>query len=326
MAVFSQPPNPPSIGSVFGSPEEVPNGALFDETNARLKGTFTIPVLSDRDLNDRLQEVSQTTWSDLRADRITVKFLVGPGVDYRLHGEKVAWRRNAAIEFEGFVPVNGHPTVAGIAYYGAVDPRRMPPVDTEISERNLHRQALANPSWRDTSHVRCEVLTPIGNQDVCGLVDLYNQRFDRYLVRFTHETVRFMVGGSLTMVIRETGKIVSVAIAERVVFAVPGAASISFYEISDVATDTACGGRGYALALYRALIGRIRREEPNAVVTTEIRACWAPLYRIMVASGFVEGGYLPAHCLIRSVGAETIHQAGDFGDLALFFHNPNPVT
>lgn len=315
-----------SIGSIFSHPRNLESGAqLVDATsdgiNHRVKCLFT-EVLTVPALVEALHRLADLT-RNLDVSRAAFRFLVGHDFDVdalEAFGEAPGWKSGTRLQFEGFMPVIGHPTVSGVAYFGAVTPERCPSQSTMSAEGLLRTTANSACARKRFDTEGTERLTAPSTADIMRLVELYSSAFEAYLVGFTPQSVEAMVRSGITFVVRdEHGVIQSIALAEEVFLEPSVGPMIPFYEVSEVATDPAYRGRGFAHRLYCAVIGAIlaKPAEVLPVIFTEIRAAWYPLHAIMVKTGFAQIGYTPAHCAIKSAGAESVPQTGIFGNLAI---------
>lgn len=316
-----------SIGSTYSSPFAVENGdqlvdVMSGGINNRVKCLFTEVVTSARDLNSALIRLSAIT-KNLPVTRASFRFLVGHEVqESALQQMCIDWRSGSSLQLEAIVPVEGHPTVRAIVYFGAVDNSRRPDDQATEGENFLWQRACTMQRLPcDTAGT--ERLADPSEDDIDRLVALYRSCFDAYLVEFTPETVGAMVRGSVTYVIRdEQGVIQSIALAEQVFIQPTRDAddcgpAIPLYEVTEVATDEWHRGRGYAHRLYCAVVKAVLAipAEVTPVIITEIRAAWFPLHALMVKVGFARCGYMPAHCAIKSGHAESVVQSGIYGDL-----------
>lgn len=315
-----------SIGSVFSHPRHLESAAqLVDGTsngiNHRVKCLFT-EVLTVPALIEALNLLAGLT-RGLDVSRAAFRFLVTH--DFSVEaleacGDAPAWKSGTRLELEGFMPVIGHPTVAGVAYFGAMTPERRPSEATIMAEGLLRTTANNAHARKRCDTTNTERLTNPSEADIARLVELYSSAFEAYLVGFTPASVEAMVRSGITFVVRDShGVIQSIALAEEVFLEPSVGPPIPFYEVSEVATDPAYRGRGFAHRLYCAVIGAILEKpaEILPVIFTEIRAAWYPLHAIMVKTGFAQIGYTPAHCAIKSAGAESVPQSGIFGNLAI---------
>lgn len=316
---------PPSIGLVFKNPGVLHHGDMLQ--GDRHRGLFLEPLDSDLAVTMFLLQVAAN--AQYGGTRLCIKVPVTHNVSVAfLQQLRVRWRSgqsfypNSAICCEAFAPVEDHPLIAGVAYFGSVERDRRPFVETVLGEHELWRTAMAQCYPVDVDTNKVEVLENPSEDDIERIIGIYDRSFDKYLCDLSdREAVREMVTSSLTVVIREQGQIVAIAIAEHICLEFDGHPGINFVEISDVAVSPEARVGGHAKAMYQRLVEicdlRYGVGEESLVITTEIRAICAPLHRIMRRCGFEAVGFMPSHCEIQhdDTAAFGLQQNNGYGDL-----------
>lgn len=297
----------PSIGAI--------GSARFDSHNDRVKGLLTEVVRSGSHLRFLLtHHLSEHT----RGTRLNLRIPIGHGVtpnqtDMHWHGYP--------LQLEAFVPVRGHPDIAGLAYYGANNVRRMPSAETRDAERALFMRALEMP-FKPIPNVHVDVLgADASRDDLEDLVSLYAASYTGYLTEFSVESVRAMTSTNMVLVVRdESRRIASVCVAESVLLEFPDAAPLHLVEISDAATRPGVRDHGYYSAAKYHMVERLRanRHGLATVITTEARANSGRVLRSNLRFGYVYAGYQPMHCVISSLDSN-VPQEGKYGNLVIFY-------
>jgi hypothetical protein len=308
----------PSIGNI--------GGVIYDAPNDRSKGVLNILVRSHAELRARLVEITRV---HTQGRRLSVRLFVAHGVDPD-PGHGILWNEDPVM-LEAFVPVTGHPEVAGYCYYGACL-RRQP---GHIFSQEF--MLLERVGEKSLSRVRDDVETEVLNgrttkTDVIQLLQIYSSRYTGYLAPFTNDSIRALIAGSRVQVARNPqGHIVSVCVGELTPFHLQGVHKpVMFVELSDSATDLAHQGQGYYMAAKTALMQTLRADDPHVVVTAEGRANSGRVIRANLGLGMRRAalptgclGYQPAHCVISSSNDSEVQQVGAHGNLFVFYAPTN---
>lgn len=322
---------PPSIGNVISGFRLIQVDAMLDIEGDRHRGFFTT-MLDSRD--SVLEWISNVMGACVTpTTRITVQVPISHRINQDWlrtlrygHGDRV-------LRCEGIVPAQHH-EIAAFAYFGWVAPERAQTPQTVLGEWTMLEQSIDACEPQQVSTDRVEILSNPTEKEIKQLVEIY-RCFDRYLCDLTSmDEVRAMVTGSLTVVVRDSDRIiVGVAIAEAIEF--NRTAPAAFVEISDVAVHPRARRQGIAKMLYVALINecRMRFGEDGTTITTQIRSRWGALNRTMLAVGMQAYGFLPSQCAIQCTSAQdtlvhmpggasiprviTMTQVGEWGDLTV---------
>lgn len=299
----------PSIGRL---------GAVeYDHHNDRVKAVVPVPAMNNGHLLALLGDVAGRA---THGTRLNIRVPIAHDVDPR--AEALNWQ-GYDIALEAFVPLRGHKTVAGLAYYGANAPRRRPSEQTTALEDALFMRVLKAP-YKPVPTVEVDELRHdnLTETDVRRIVDTYKRSYSAYLTDFTHESVRAMVAGSRVLVVRDRhGLIVSVCVAESVTFEPRGHEPFGLVEISDAATDPAARGHGYYTAAKRRMIELIRANQDRVptMVTTEARANSGKVLRSNTKLEMVYAGYQPMQCVLSSANDCDVPQDGKYANLRVFY-------
>lgn len=296
----------PSIGSI--------GSIVFDGRNDRSKGLLTEivdgPARLHRLLAGTMREHSHGT-------RINVRLLLGHDVEPAVQG--INWH-GFPLSLEVHIPVNGHPTVGALAYYGANNVRRLPSDETRHEERALLMRVIERPIGL-LPDVRVDLLSPdrVTPREVAELVDIYRTSYTSYLTDFTDANVRAMIANNTVLVVHDDdGRIASVCVAESVTLDLPGG-PLRLVEISDAATRRDCRDRGYYSAAKHHCIEHLRSLPGPTVITTEARAISGRVLRSNIRLGLAYAGFEPQHCVISSSNDEDVAQDTRYGDLVVFY-------
>jgi ribosomal protein S18 acetylase RimI-like enzyme len=289
----------------------------FDSRNDRSKGTITEIATDARRLQALLAEEA---FEAEYGTRFAARVMVAKGVDPNV--ERLYWR-GWTVSLEAFVLVRGHPRVAGVAYYGANDCRRLPGDQIRHQERLLYADVMERP-YRPLPEMRPDILSAprLRTGDLETLAELYRSSYASYPEDFGETAVREMIESGMTVVAR-TGQheIVAVCIAQIEDVPVEKSLPLRLVEITHEATHPAWRDRGIGSAVKLYAIERLRSSgDPiPTVITSEARANSARALRSNLKVGMSYAGYLPGHAAIRSPSDEAVPQEGKFGNLVLFY-------
>ena len=298
----------PSIGVV--------GRVAYDAKNDRCKGLLTEVAQSEVHLRRILIEVIA---SCQHGSRLVVRMPVARGVRPAVRG--LDWH-GFEMNLEAFVPIKGHPTIDGLAYYGATDVKRAPSQATRAAERALFMRVLEMP-YTPLPNTRVNVLGANAKaEDVRDIVSIYQASYATYLMEFNERSVQSMIADNTVLVVRDSnGRVASVCVAESVVLRPHGIPPIRLVEISDAATRPDARGNGYYSAAKHRMVEMLRANADGipTAITTEARANAISVLRSNVRLGvdFVYAGYEPAHVIISSSDL-AVAQEGKYGNLVIF--------
>jgi hypothetical protein len=149
---------------------------------------------------------------------------------------------------------------------------------------------------------------------------MYAQSYSEYIVAFSPETIRAMLGSSLAAVCRnEQGRIVAISMAESGIVNT-GTTEWQLVELSETATDPDYLSRGLSQLCKVELIKKVRAapKADRILVYAESRANHAPVLAANVKLGMVPAGRLDRHCRIASDLLD-VPQEGVYGNLFVFY-------
>ncbi len=298
----------PSIGSI--------GSIVFDSHNDRSKGVITEIFDSDRLLHWRLRQLCEehTYGSRLQIHTFVTK-------DVQPDVQNIHWG-GFNLSLEAFIPIHGHPRIAGVAYYGANNARRVVSDRVKSEEERLYLQVMKRP-FRPLPDVTVEELKAghVRRGDISDLVTIYRSGYSNYHIDFTEQSVRSIVENSMVLVVREGTTIVSACVVEMVEIPFLNTLPLRLANITNAVTRRDCRDRGYYSATKRTAILHLRfgGDPIPTVITTEARANSGRVLRSNMRLGMVYAGYEPMDSVISSSNDEEVSQDNRFANLIVFY-------
>ncbi len=289
--------------------------AYFDAISDRTKAFLTVVCSSIEQIEQLIREA---LGAQVLGGRVAIR-VIADGISEAQLRQSSFNCLGCVFVCEAVLPVN----VSGkfIVYYGWNLPgHRSTPIDQVSAQADLLAKVMAK---QKTTHViaentvveMCNGESIFSDVDIDQLLHIYVSTFSAYLVEFTHEGIREMLGNNETALVRVNGAIVAVAMAE-VAYVECGDEELVIAEISEVATHPDYQRRGLSYLATNSLCEVLKKRQIE-VVFSEVRAASFGMMAVAWGCGLVPCGLLQKHCVISSLYSE-VAQADEYGDLVVF--------
>lgn len=275
-------------------------GSTIARGNDRIKGM--VPYLLTNNNAERILGEVADMGREVGVSRITLRAIVA-GQDFERVME-IAGR--VGLPIEASIPLGSGYNNTYLVYFGRNDLARTVAEEVRVEQAAIVEDIMQRTP--ESSEDLRNVLTSNGysldqrvnttNGDLGRLVELYRLCLPRYLLDLNEDNIREAVDNpdNLVLVIRNGGRIISSAIAERAVTKVDGE-NYPLVELSECVTDPNHRQEGLMSVLLFELIQRL---EQGSIIYSESRAPDRGINTAIRKAGLVYAGpgTLQKHCVI----------------------------
>lgn len=269
--------------------------------------------------------------SDIHSSAQSIDSLIGQGIG--MMQQNAATRLNARFfvrgnyrnkNIEARIHLNNGFSGIDLVFIGVNAQERTDTTAVTSAEDELISNVLAGqPSRRsipDMYQIQRLSTASLCEEDINSMVELYGEAFTTYTAVLDAGSVSAMVENSVVYAVRErqTGKIVSTAVAEIGVIQTPER-EFRICELSEMATRREHRRQGLVTAATRTLIEEIR--DSVDLIYAEARACHMPINQSFFNMGFSYAGRLSKQCVLS--GDHEVSESGPYENLHVWYILPH---